>query len=901
MDAGTIGRHRRHGRKGRVRTGLLAVALAVGFGIQAAATAYAAPPVARDVTVSTRESVAVWFFLDSVDPDNDDLTYEVLTQPTHGSVDECSFGFCTYTPTPGYTGADSFTWRTSDGTSPSNTAAALISVQPNVAPVARNQTISLRQDTPRFVFLDYTDVDHTSLTFTVLTQPQHGNVDDCSFGYCTYTPNPGFVGADSFTWRVADDLAQSGVATMTLSVFTDVPPVANDSTASVRENKVEFVDLDWGQQPDENLTFSVVDNPAHGVVECAFYYGQCSYQAFPGYTGPDSFTWKSNDGLGDSRTAKVSITVRPNAVPEAADAAQKVYSGFADFYLDARDRDDDPLDYEVLTSTSHGSLDCDSFGGGFCEYQPQAGFTGVDSFTWRAADDLGATSRVATVTIHAGADGTPVAYNGSWTVVAGQATPIGFWFDDDDFSGSYTFSIVSQPAHGSVTSCSNQQFQCTYTPAPGYTGPDSYTWRVSDGTNQSNVATVWIDVVDHGPPVANDQSQDVRERTPTPLFLNGYDPDGTSAAYSVVTPPAHGTLSGCEDGVCTYTSANGYLGTDSFQWKVTSGGEDSRVATFTITVQANNPPTAFNQSQRVAKDQSTVLGLSWTDNDFFAEELTFTAVTQPSHGTLTDCSTGACTYTPAAGYVGPDSFQWKVSDGLADSNTVTYSLFVSSVAAPVAVNSSVSVRESRPQSFFLNWSSPDGLPLSFTVVTPPSHGTVDCPIASGLCTYTPTAGYVGPDSFTWKANDGFTDSNTATVSLTVTANHAPVATSVSTWTTASNTPLQFSLVAEDADSDLLTYAVQSGPSHGTLSGCTLVTTSLGSCTYTPAAGYVGPDSLTFTARDDLATSDTATVGITVTGQAPVANAGADQSGTEGFAISLTGTASDPDGQPLTYQ
>src|SRR5205807_2286641 len=128
----------------------------------------------------------------------------------------------------------------------------------------------------------------------------------------------------------------------------------------------------------------------------------------------------------------------------------------------------------------------------------------------------------------------------------------------------------------------------------------------------------------------------------------------------------------------------------------------------------------------------------------------------------------------------------------------------------------------------------DGDTLTYSVVAGPTHGAV-----SGTApnvTYTPAANYNGPDSFTFKAKDGTVDSNVATVTLTVTpVNDAPVATAQSV-TTNQDTAKAITLTATDVDGDTLTYAVVTAPTHGTLSG---VAPNL---TYTPAAGYNGPDS-----------------------------------------------------------
>ena len=183
---------------------------------------------------------------------------------------------------------------------------------------------------------------------------------------------------------------------------------------------------------------------------------------------------------------------------------------------------------------------------------------------------------------------------------------------------------------------------------------------------------------------------------------------------------------------------------------------------------------------------------------------------------------------------------------------------------PVAVNDSYSTNEDTALTVLApgvlgNDSDADGNRLTAVLVSGPAHGTLTL-YSNGSFTYTPAANYNGPDSFTYKANDGQADSNNiATVSITVTAvnNDAPVAQAQSV-TTAEDTAKAITLTASDVDGDGLTYTVVSGPTHGTLSG------SGASLTYTPAADYNGADSFTFKANDGTADSNVATVAITVT-------------------------------------
>ena len=131
-------------------------------------------------------------------------------------------------------------------------------------------------------------------------------------------------------------------------------------------------------------------------------------------------------------------------------------------------------------------------------------------------------------------------------------------------------------------------------------------------------------------------------------------------------------------------------------------------------------------------------------------------------------------------------------------------------------------------------SDEDGDSITYSIVGGPSHGTLS---GSGATrTYRPAAGYVGADSFTFKASGGSLDSNVATISIAVLhVNHAPVA-SDGTLALDEGDSKDAALAGSDPDGDALTYSIDSGPSHGTLSG------SGATRTYAPSAGYSGPDS-----------------------------------------------------------
>src|SRR5206468_1235775 len=132
---------------------------------------------------------------------------------------------------------------------------------------------------------------------------------------------------------------------------------------------------------------------------------------------------------------------------------------------------------------------------------------------------------------------------------------------------------------------------------------------------------------------------------------------------------------------------------------------------------------------------------------------------------------GSFSYTPAAGYHWPDSFTYKANDATASSNTATVSIRVD--APPVAVNDSYTVAENTPLSIatpgvLANDSDADGDPITAVLAVGPAHGSLTLN-PNGSFTYAPTTNFLGADSFTYKANDGFADSSVVTVALTVNA------------------------------------------------------------------------------------------------------------------------------------
>lgn len=408
-------------------------------------------------------------------------------------------------------------------------------------------------------------------------------------------------------------------------------------------------------------------------------------------------------------------------------------------------------------------------------------------------------------------------------------------------------------------------------------------------------------------PVAADGSLNTSKDTAKNGTLVATDMDSATLSYSIAANPSHGTvvINDTAAGTYTYTPTAGYSGTDSFTFRANDGALDSNTAIISINVAAvNAAPVAANSSLNSSEDTTYFGTLVATDGD--SATLIFSIVANPTHGSLiiTNPATGAYTYTPATNYNGPDSCAFKANDGVLDSNVATVSINVTAVNdSPVAVNFSLSTAEDTSTSGNLTASDVDSAILTYSIIATPSHGTVVLIDAtSGAFTYTPSANYNGPDSFTFKASDGALDSNTATVSITVTAvNDAPVAVDVS-LSTLEDTATSGILAASDVDSASLIYSIVANPAHGTV---IITNDATGAYIYTPAANYNGADSFTFQASDGSLVSNVAAAHIVIT-----AVNDSPTSGTDNYSLiadSMLNVAApgvlsndhDVDGDPLT--
>jgi hypothetical protein len=259
----------------------------------------------------------------------------------------------------------------------------------------------------------------------------------------------------------------------------------------------------------------------------------------------------------------------------------------------------------------------------------------------------------------------------------------------------------------------------------------------------------------NNPPAAVSTSATTSAGSPVTVTLRGSDVETCELTFSVVTGPAHGTLSPLTGQSCgvgspnqdtataTYTRDAGFTGTDSFTYRVNDGTADSNTATVSLTVNpaGNSLPAAADVS--AATNAASPVTVTLRGSDVETCELTFSVVTGPPHGSLSPLTDQPCragspnqdtataTFTPAAGFTGTDSFTYRVNDGTADSNAATATVTVSPAGGGISFRGATSAQNTATS--------------SLTIGRPASATTGDVLLAAvavrGTTTITPPAGW----------------------------------------------------------------------------------------------------------------------------------------------------------------
>ena len=390
-----------------------------------------------------------------------------------------------------------------------------------------------------------------------------------------------------------------------------------------------------------------------------------------------------------------------------------------------------------------------------------------------------------------------------------------------------------------------------------------------------------ITVVDLNPIVNNDIAT-TPTGIPTTVNVLANDKAGNTggtlntSSVSISKAPAHGTATiNPTTGAVTYTPALGYVGTDSVVYNVCDNAIPSNCQTgviyLTITPVVTPPSTIANAdfATVVASPNGTnsVSGnVLLNDNNTAGAPLTASIVTGPtaSQGTFTLNADGSYNFVPAPGFSGPVIITYKACDGSTPPICAINVLEILVTPAPVAI-----VNVINPDFGVTNLAAPlagnlntnDIVPTGTTYGQPvnnPSNPTGATIVVNPNGTYTFNATKAGTYTYYIPTCAAGQTTGCPLVPLVITvvdpmSNTNPPIANPDIATTIENTPVTSNVLANDKAANLgvslnpASLSIAIAPKNGTV-----VVNSDGTITYTPATGFVGTDSLTYTVCDNAA-------------------------------------------------
>ncbi|MDX6439245.1 MAG: large repetitive protein [Gaiellaceae bacterium] len=857
--------------------------------------------------------------VNDLDPDGDALTVTLESSPAHGAASLQANGDFLYTPAAGYVGLDEFSYRAGDGQASEVAFVKIVVTPAGEPPVAPDQSVTTAEDTPLSIALAATDPDGGTPTIAVTDQPDHG-----SYAAGVYTPNLDFNGADSFVYTATDTdgQADTGTVTITVTPVNDAPVAVADSYATDADGVLDLAapgvlanDTDVDGDGDA-LVARLVDAPTVVLQHFAFH-ADGSVQLLPkgAFEGPVTFSYETVDATG-AASAPATVTVAVTAVNHVPFVANLLLVTDEDTPLSAiglvaHDGDGDALTI-TTTQPTHGSY----AGGVGGTYTPAANYNGPDSFTYTADDGRGGTA-TATVNI----DVRPVNDPPEWEVappsqvtlrpntllnfdVIGRdvdgsdivfgATTAGCENPAEKFGPNFYFDTEFFPFQGVVLDAGvprRESSTLTIHTKPG-AALGTYCLKLLLAEDGASVVRTLSIVVTSGIPTAVPDSYATDEDTtltvPAPgVLANDTDPEGDPLATALVTGPAHGRLTLESNGSFEYAPAPNFNGSDEFTYlAVDPSGNASQPAKVSLSINpvSDRPEWESTPSPITIEPDSTltvdVIGrdADGSDMEFFINFTIAGACVNPAvpggpafqddtgllpfEGVVLDAgvprreSATLTIHTKPGVAAGTYCLRLMVSD--ADSGVARIVSIVIADSSPVAASDSYMTDEdvtlARPAPGVLaNDTDANGDPLTADLVQGPAHGTLTLAL-NGSFEYVPAPNFNGTDEFTYRAIDPSGNASApvkASVSIKP-VNDAPDVDDRSV-TTAQGAPVTIALAGTDVDGDALTIT-HTAPAHGDFNGST----------YTPAAGYSGPDSFTYTANDGHGGTDTATVSITVT-------------------------------------
>ncbi len=545
-------------------------------------------------------------FAKDIDTPASSLRFSLSEAPAGATIDPISGSF-RWTPSEAQ-GPANYTFRVnvSDGSATASETVNVAVKEVNVAPQLSNVTSSATiNELSAYTFtasgLD-ADIPEQTLTYSLNGAPAGASIDPAT-GVFSWTPSEaqGNGSTYGFTVRVSDGVASTDVPVkLTAQEVNSAPVLAEIANQTVDELKPLSLTMKASDTDDpvNTLTFSLGEGaPAGMTINSAS--GLLSWTPSEAQGAGDfPVTVRVTDNGAPSLSATRTFDIRVNevnAAPKLAAIGSKTVDEETPltFTVNASDSDlpANALTYGLAGAPAGAAIDPSS--GAFSWTPTEAQGAGEFRVTFRVTDNGSpALSAEETVTITVReVNKPPVAINAEITGEEDRAVSFVLKASDADLpANTLTYSIAANPANGTL---SGNGANLTYTPKRDFNGADSFTFKVSDGTNDSATATVSLRIAPvNDNPAANSDSGATTENAAVVInvIANDTDVDGDRLVISNVSDAVGGSVEIVGGGV-RFTPNQGFRGAGSFRYTITDGNGGTAVGSVTVTV---NPPEGGN-------------------------------------------------------------------------------------------------------------------------------------------------------------------------------------------------------------------------------------------------------------------------------------------------------------------
>ena len=417
----------------------------------------------------------------------------------------------------------------------------------------------------------------------------------------------------------------------------------------------------------------------------------------------------------------------------------------------------------------------------------------------------------------------------------------------------------------------------------------------SVGLLDEETIVIMVNNINQAPLLAMIDDKTTDEGTLLTFMAPATDPDSDAITYTMTsTPSATGATLNSSNGLFSWTPAYNQQGAYALKLKVTdSGGLVSPEVSVNITVNDVNGPPVLSAVGNKSVNENELLTFTLLAADPDGDTIAYSMSSTPG-GAAFNALTGSFSWTPSYTQSGSYSVTFTATAGaLKDDEMMTITVVNVNAAPVLAAVGNKSINEGAALTFTLTASDIDGDAISYSMTPTPTGVTLNA--ASGLFSWTPNYAQSGSYTVTFTATAGVLEDDEMITVTVVNVDGPPVLATIDDKTTDEGTPLTFTLTASDIDGDAISYSMTPTPTGVTLNAAS------GLFSWTPDYDMAGSYTVTFTAtagalRDD----EMITITVSNVNRPPVMSAIPDQSTFETMPISFTVSATDPDGEALTY-